>query len=158
QAQCQARRAGCVHRTGRRAPDRRAGSGVRRSRAPHRRAALEAPRADRWRRQAVRRPAAERQAAADHDAEGRVEGTRAQGRRRAGMTAKRYAPYRSFQYLKEGADYRAFRLAKELGRVPAHDYPLTREEQARFERIMSTHPIVSLHDHTAIAPEDTGEL
>jgi membrane dipeptidase len=74
------------------------------------------------------------------------------------VTAKRYDGYRSFQYLKEGADYRAFRLAKDVDRVPAYAFPLGAEEQRRVDRIMDAHPIVSLHDHTAIAPEDPGEL
>ena len=74
------------------------------------------------------------------------------------MTAKRYDGYRSFQYLKEGADYRAFALAQDVGRVPAHDIPLAAEEERRFERIMARDPIVSLHDHTAIAPADPREL
>ncbi len=74
------------------------------------------------------------------------------------MSAKRYRGYRSFQYLKEGTDYRAFRLAEDVGRVPAYEYPLTPDEQRRVDRIIDAHPIVSLHDHTAIAPEDTREL
>ena len=74
------------------------------------------------------------------------------------MTAKRYDGYRSFQYLEEGADYRPFRLARDVGRVPAYDIPLSADEQRRVERLMAAHPIVSLHDHTAIAPEDPAEL
>jgi membrane dipeptidase len=74
------------------------------------------------------------------------------------VTAKRYDGYRSFQYLREGNDYRAFRLAKDVGRVPAFDLGLTGDQEKRAERIIAAHPIVSLHDHTSIAPEDTGEL
>jgi len=47
------------------------------------------------------------------------------------VTAKRYDGYRSFQYLKEGADYRAFALAKDVGRVTAHDIPLDADEERR---------------------------
>lgn len=74
------------------------------------------------------------------------------------MTAKRYGGYRSFQYLEAGRDFRDFRLAKDVARVPDHEYPLTRAESARVGRIMAAHPIVSMHDHTAIAPEDPAEL
>ena len=74
------------------------------------------------------------------------------------MTAKRYGGYRSYQYLEPGTDYRAFPLAKDVGRVAEHAYPLTADEAKRVERIVAAHPIVSLHDHTAIAPEDPREL
>ncbi|HEX9437507.1 MAG TPA: membrane dipeptidase [Candidatus Limnocylindria bacterium] len=74
------------------------------------------------------------------------------------MTAKRYDGYRSFRYLREGEDYRAFALAKDVGRVAAHDLGLSEEQQRRADRIMAAHPIVSMHDHTAIAPEDPREL
>ncbi len=73
-------------------------------------------------------------------------------------TRKRYDGYRSFQYLEAGVDHRAFRLASDLDRVPAYAYPLSRDEEGRVERLMAEHPIVSLHDHTAIAPEDPREL
>ena len=72
--------------------------------------------------------------------------------------AKRYDGYRSFQYLRAGTDYREFRLAKDVGRVAEHDLGLSREEAERAERLMAEDLIVSLHDHTAIAPEDPGEL
>ncbi|HZC30207.1 MAG TPA: membrane dipeptidase, partial [Gaiellaceae bacterium] len=71
------------------------------------------------------------------------------------MTPKRYDGYRSYQYLSAGEDYRAFALAKEIGRVPAHPVDLVPEEEARAERLLAAHPIVSLHDHTAVSPEDT---
>ena len=32
--------------------------------------------------------------------------------------AKKESPYRSYQYLEPGTDYRTFALAKEVGRVP----------------------------------------
>lgn len=74
------------------------------------------------------------------------------------MTLKRYDGYRSFQYLEAGKDYRAFELAKEVGRVAEHDLGLTSEQRARADRLMAAHPIVSVHDHTAIAPLDPAEL
>ena len=32
----------------------------------------------------------------------------------------KYEGYKSFDYLEPGTDYREFKLAKELGRVPSH--------------------------------------
>jgi membrane dipeptidase len=71
---------------------------------------------------------------------------------------KRYDGYRSFQYLEAGKDYRAFELAKDVGRVAEHDLGLSSDERARADRLMAEHPIVSVHDHTAIAPDDPAEL
>lgn len=74
------------------------------------------------------------------------------------MPEKRYDGYRSFQYLRSGTDYRAFELAKDVGRVADHDLGLSSEEQRRADRLMAEHPIVSVHDHTATLPEDPAEL
>lgn len=74
------------------------------------------------------------------------------------MTAKRYTGYRSFQYLRAGADHREFALAKDVGRVPAYDLGLSADQRRRVDALMAAHPIVSMHDHTAIAPEDPREL
>lgn len=71
---------------------------------------------------------------------------------------KRYGGYRSYQYLREGEDHRAFRLAKDVGRVPPYDLGLSEGQRERAERILAAHPIVSLHDHTAVSPEDPAEL
>lgn len=71
---------------------------------------------------------------------------------------KRYDGYRSFQYLEPGGDYRPFRLAAEVGRVPAFEVPLAETEERRFAEIVARHPIVSLHDHTAVFPEDPREI
>ncbi|MGH2451275.1 MAG: dipeptidase [Candidatus Limnocylindria bacterium] len=74
------------------------------------------------------------------------------------MTEKRYSGYRSFQYLEAEADYRPIRLAAEVGRVPRFTYPLTEAEERRVQAIFAAHPIVSVHDHTAIFPDDPGEI
>ncbi|MDE3102022.1 MAG: membrane dipeptidase [Chloroflexota bacterium] len=71
------------------------------------------------------------------------------------MTAKRYDGYRSYRYLRAGEDYRAFALAKEIGRVPEHPVDLMAEEERRWEAIVAAHPVISLHDHTAVSPADT---
>ncbi len=74
------------------------------------------------------------------------------------MPSKRYTGYRSFQYLEEGKDYRAFHLAAELDRVPRYEFPLTVAERQRVDRILEQHPVISLHDHTAIFPQDLGQI
>lgn len=74
------------------------------------------------------------------------------------MPPKNYRGYKSFDYLEEGADYRPFRLARELGRVPAYEYPLTDEEQRRADQILDTYPVISLHDHMMVVPDDVGEI
>jgi membrane dipeptidase len=74
------------------------------------------------------------------------------------VTGKRYGGYRSYQYLRAGEDYRAFPLAKEIGRVPAHPVELSADEERRFETIVSEHHVISLHDHTAVSPADTSHF
>lgn len=71
------------------------------------------------------------------------------------MSGKRYDGYRSYQYLKAGEDYRAFALAKEIGRVPEHRVDLTPDQERRFAGILAAQPVISLHDHTAVSPADT---
>src|SRR2546428_4188768 len=72
------------------------------------------------------------------------------------MPSKKRAPYRPFEYLEGGADYRAFELAKELDRVPSSPLALDAEQTRRLERILATAPLVSAHDHCIVMPEDIG--
>jgi len=74
------------------------------------------------------------------------------------MKKKIYDGYRSFQYLEPGADYRPFRLAKEIGRVEPYVYPVTEAQEQRVQRLLAENDIVSVHDHTSVFPEDTGEI
>ncbi|HEV2011356.1 MAG TPA: membrane dipeptidase, partial [Candidatus Limnocylindria bacterium] len=74
------------------------------------------------------------------------------------MGKKKDASYRSYQYLEPGADYRAFALAKEIGRVPEELVPLSDAEEQRVAAIVDGHPIVSIHEHTAVFPEDPKEI
>jgi membrane dipeptidase len=67
---------------------------------------------------------------------------------------KRYQGYRSYQYLEAGVDYQEIPLAKEVGRVPPYHLALSPEQVARVDRIFEQHPIVSLHEHLFVAPED----
>lgn len=74
------------------------------------------------------------------------------------MPAKSRAPYRPFQYLEPGADYREFALAKELDRVPSKRYPLDSEQTKRLDAILATAPLVSSHDHCVVMPDDITEI
>lgn len=72
--------------------------------------------------------------------------------------AARYTGYRSYSYLEAGADYREFKLAPELGRVPAYDGTvLTGEQRDRVRRLLTDNIVISLHDHPSVFPEDIGE-
>jgi membrane dipeptidase len=74
------------------------------------------------------------------------------------MAQKKDAGYRSYQYLEPGADYRAFALAKETGRVPEELIPLSDAEEKRVAALMAGETVVSIHEHTAVFPEDTAEI
>ncbi len=74
------------------------------------------------------------------------------------MQKKTYNGYKSFQYLEPGVDYREFKLAKEIDRVPAYSYPVPPQEEQRVQRILAEHVIVSMHDHSFVTPEDVGEI
>ena len=71
---------------------------------------------------------------------------------------KDYSPYRSYQYLEEGKDYRAFSMAQEVDRVPPYRVPLTKKEEARVKEIAEKCLVVSLHDHPAAWPEKVDEF
>jgi membrane dipeptidase len=75
-------------------------------------------------------------------------------------TAKRvkYDGYRSFEYLEPGADYREFKLAKELDRVPSRKVDVSDAQEQRVGRLLDEHLAVSLHDHCFVVPEDFGDL
>ena len=74
------------------------------------------------------------------------------------MKRDRYDGYRSFQYLEAGVDYRAFELAKEVGRVPSRRVDVSAEEEARVQRLLETSIVVSLHDHATVAPANVAEM
>jgi membrane dipeptidase len=71
---------------------------------------------------------------------------------------KAYAGYRSFSYLEPVADYRPFSLAAEVDRVPSRRLKLSPEVEARAQRLIEANIVISLHDHTFIAPLDLPEL
>ena len=74
------------------------------------------------------------------------------------MSKKRYDGYRSYSYLAAGEDYRDIPLAKELDRVPSMKIELSTVEERRLRAILDREPIVSMHDHTSIFPDDMGRV
>ena len=71
---------------------------------------------------------------------------------------KRYTGYRSWSFLEPGRDYKMFKLAKEIGRVPSSIIPLSKAEEERVEEILEKNIVISLHDHAEIFPEDPSEF
>src|SRR5438552_15052168 len=70
----------------------------------------------------------------------------------------KYEGYKSFDYLEPGTDYREFKLAKELDRVPSRKVEVTEAQEERAWRLLDENLAVSLHDHCFIVPEDFGDL
>jgi len=71
---------------------------------------------------------------------------------------KRYLGYKSFDYLEKDVDYKAFKLAKEIDRVEPYLVPLSVSEEERAKRIVDENPVISLHEHAWVCPEDITEL
>jgi membrane dipeptidase len=71
---------------------------------------------------------------------------------------KRYTGYRSFQYLEPGVDYREFKLAREVERVPSRKVDVSSEQETRAQRLLDECLVVSLHDHAFIVPEDPQQI
>ncbi|MBF6595970.1 MAG: membrane dipeptidase [Thermaceae bacterium] len=74
------------------------------------------------------------------------------------MQNKRYNGYKSFDYLEPGSDYKPFKLAKELGRVPSRPVEVSSQEEARVKKIFQENLVISLHDHCFVAPENLSEF
>src|SRR5439155_5141518 len=70
----------------------------------------------------------------------------------------KYEGYKSFDYLEPGTDYREFKLAKELDRVPSRKVDVSDSQEERVWRLLDQNLAVSLHDHCFIVPEDFGDL
>src|ERR687884_1706461 len=71
---------------------------------------------------------------------------------------KRYTGYRSFQYLEPGVDYREFKLAREVDRVPSRRVEVSSEQESRVQRLLDACLVVSLHDHAFVVPEDPEQI
>jgi membrane dipeptidase len=72
--------------------------------------------------------------------------------------ATRYSGFKSFQYLEAGTDYREFKLAKELGRVPSRKVEVSGTQEDRVQRLLADNLAVSLHDHCFVVPADFDDL
>lgn len=73
--------------------------------------------------------------------------------------ADRYSGYTAYDYLEAGKDYREFRYAKQIGRVPAYEgLDLSDAQKERTERLLREETVISLHEHVQVFPEDMGEL
>jgi membrane dipeptidase len=66
----------------------------------------------------------------------------------------RYAGYRSFSYLEAGKDYKSFKLAAEIDRVPSKPVDVTPEQERRVHDIFEKTVVVALHEHPFVVPED----
>lgn len=73
--------------------------------------------------------------------------------------ADRYSGYTAYDYLEAGKDYREFRYAKQIGRVPAYEgLDLSNVQKERVERLLREETVISLHEHVQVFPDDMGEL
>jgi len=66
---------------------------------------------------------------------------------------KQNSGYRSFQYLRQGVDYRSFPVATETDRVPPFLVRLSAEQEKRAERLARESVMISLHDHLGTFPD-----
>ncbi len=73
------------------------------------------------------------------------------------MKYKRYSGYKSFQFLKPGEDYKVFKLAKEIDRVPHYVVEVTPEQEQKVQNILNDSVVVSAHDHIMVMPDDVWE-
>src|SRR5690349_6223614 len=71
---------------------------------------------------------------------------------------KQYHDYRSYQYLEKDRDYKSFPLAKEIGRVPSRQIPLSPAEEQRVQTLLAQHLAISMHDHPVVVPENVNEI
>lgn len=69
------------------------------------------------------------------------------------MNDKTYDGYRAYQYL-DAADLPKIDLVPELDRVPSSKVEVSADQEERVERIFRENLVISLHDHTFLAPED----
>ncbi|MGM7774515.1 dipeptidase [Arthrobacter sp. KNU-44] len=73
--------------------------------------------------------------------------------------AKRYTGYTAYAYLEAGKDYRAFKYAKQINRVPAYGgLDLSTSQSERTKRLLEEETVISLHDHVQVFPDDMTEL
>ena len=71
---------------------------------------------------------------------------------------KRYDGYTAYGYLTARADYRVFDLPDGVDRVPSQQVDVTREQEARVDRLLDEHVVISLHDHPTFIPNDVSQI
>jgi membrane dipeptidase len=71
---------------------------------------------------------------------------------------KQYKGYQSYQYLEKGRDYKDFKLAKEIDRVPSTKVEVTGEEEKRVQALIADNIVISMHDHPTVTPDDVTEI
>jgi membrane dipeptidase len=73
--------------------------------------------------------------------------------------ASRYTGYTAYEYLEPGVDYREFRYAEQLGRVPPYaGLELSEAEKERTTRLLTEETVISLHEHVQVFPDDMGRV
>jgi membrane dipeptidase len=73
--------------------------------------------------------------------------------------AKRYTGYTAYDYLDRGVDFKEFRYAEQVGRVPPYQgLELSDSQRERTERLLRDEVVISLHDHVQVFPADMGQL
>jgi membrane dipeptidase len=73
--------------------------------------------------------------------------------------AAAYTGYTSYRYLRPGEDYREFRLAPQLDRVPRYaGTTLDQPQTERVRRLLTDQVVISLHDHPSVFPQDMAEV
>ena len=70
----------------------------------------------------------------------------------------KYEGYKSFEYLEAGTDYREFKLAKELDRVPSRQVEVSDAQERRVWGVLDENVAISLHDHCFVVPENVDDL
>jgi membrane dipeptidase len=70
----------------------------------------------------------------------------------------RWDGYRSYAYLRAGADYRAFDLVPATGRVPAASIAWSETVETRAREFEENAFVVSAHDHLSLRPADPGDF
>ncbi len=69
-----------------------------------------------------------------------------------------YRGYKSFDYLRPGVDYDDFKLSAELNRVEPYEVPLSGEQEKRLGKLIEKTPVIALHEHPSVTPDDLNEL
>ncbi|GHV34764.1 peptidase [Synergistales bacterium] len=72
-------------------------------------------------------------------------------------TKHRYNGYKSFDYLGPGR-HSKFAVSKEDDRVSPFFVPMTEHQEERLLKIIADNPVISLHDHLRVLPENITDL